>query len=132
VLTDVPIGSWIAAVILDTAGPYDPACQFGADGAVAIGIAGANWDAFEECVTDFSWAPASGYGVLLSGVERFRKKSPSEFKTAMTIFSDAAALWAAQGAACYVLLDESSEGSDRTGRKPTRQAAAQTDSDIEI
>lgn len=42
---------------------------------------GQNWDAFDECVTNFEWLPADGYLILVSGVTEFARNSRDDFDT---------------------------------------------------
>jgi hypothetical protein len=65
---------------------------------------GYNWDAFEECLTDLSWAPAHGYLILYDDVWRFAHHAPHDWATALIIFRNAAALWQARGVPMIVLL----------------------------
>ncbi len=50
-----------------------------------------NWDAFEECVNDLSWAPAEAYLLLIEGGLKLRARAPAVIETAMAILRDAAA-----------------------------------------
>lgn len=65
---------------------------------------GHNWDAFEECVNDLAWVPASGYLLLYDAVARFATAQPAEWATARAILAGAAARWQARGTPMYVLL----------------------------
>lgn len=59
--------------------------------------AGRNWDAFEECVNDLSWAPAPGYLLLLDRARRFATNDPESWHTALDILRDASAQWQSRG-----------------------------------
>lgn len=63
-----------------------------------------NWDAFEECVNDLSWAPAQGYVILFDHAGRFELSAPRDWATAMDIFEDAVASWRSAGTPMYVLV----------------------------
>lgn len=65
---------------------------------------GSNWDAFEECLTDLSWAPALGYVVLIDNIGAFVRSSPTDWNTAIAIFSDAVESWKTMSLPMYVLL----------------------------
>jgi RNAse (barnase) inhibitor barstar len=66
---------------------------------------GANWDALADCLTDFGWAPARGYVVRLTGLAGLARRPPRNFAILLDVLEDAAQVWAAEGAAFYVLLD---------------------------
>jgi len=65
---------------------------------------GKNWDAFEECLTDLSWAKADGYVVLFDKAGPFEAISPQDWRTAMDIFGQAVKSWHEAGKSMYVLL----------------------------
>ena len=65
---------------------------------------GSNWDAFEECVNDLSWAPARGYALLYDHTARFARAQPGEWATARSILAEAVAHWRATPTPLYVLL----------------------------
>ena len=65
---------------------------------------GMNWDAFEECLTDFEWCNTTGYVIILHAVEAFSQKVPDEFKTARSIFKSAVKYWKAQKKPFYMIL----------------------------
>lgn len=66
--------------------------------------AGHNWDAFEELITDLSWAPAPGYAILYDGVYPFASAQPDNWKTARAILQSAVAEWRKQHIPMFVLL----------------------------
>ena len=65
---------------------------------------GKNWDAFEECVNDLSWAPASGYVLVYQAPERFVKNARADWEIALDIFASAIENWSERGIPFYVLL----------------------------
>jgi RNAse (barnase) inhibitor barstar len=67
---------------------------------------GMNWDALEECLTDFEWHVAKGYVIVLTEVDVFSQKVPDEFKTARNIFKSAAKNWKSRKKPFYVVLVE--------------------------
>ena len=75
---------------------------------------GNNWDAFADCATDLSWAPASGYVIVLGDVEQFARHSPNGFETALDILEEAAFYWSGLGLAFHILIASRSVGGSRT------------------
>ncbi len=71
------------------------------------GYAGHNWDAFEELVTDLSWAPAPGYAIVYDTVYRFAAAQPAQWQTARAIFQSAVNEWRQQHIPLVVLLRKS-------------------------
>jgi len=65
---------------------------------------GANWDAFEDCMTDLEWAPAPAYVVLLENFEAFAQRAPRAFDTALQILETAAEFWTEEGVRFQVLV----------------------------
>ena len=65
---------------------------------------GMNWDAFEECLTDFEWGSSPGYVIMVQEVEAFSHKVPHEFKIAHSIFKSAARYWKMQKKPFFVIL----------------------------
>lgn len=54
---------------------------------------GKNWDAFEECITDMSWAEADGYVIYFDHTDGFHKHHAAELDTLVEIFQDAVDEW---------------------------------------
>ena len=65
---------------------------------------GMNWDAFEECLTDFEWCVANGYVIVLRGIETFPQSVPKELKIAINIFKSAAKYWKTQKKLFFVII----------------------------
>lgn len=65
---------------------------------------GHNWDAFEECVNDLSWAPAPGYVLLYDHVWWFACEHALDWQVARSIMTDACTQWAEHGTRFIVLL----------------------------
>ena len=65
---------------------------------------GKNWDAFEECLTDLSWAEADGYVILFDHADAFELGAPHDWQAAMDILGDAVKSWHEAGKPMYVLL----------------------------
>ena len=65
---------------------------------------GKNWDAFEECLTDLSWAKADGYVVLFDHADAFELNAADDWATAMEIFGNALKSWHEAGTSMIVLV----------------------------
>lgn len=65
---------------------------------------GHNWDAFEECVTDLSWAPAPGYVLLYDHAVNLAVYDPAVWETVYALFDAAVAQWAARDIPFYLLV----------------------------
>jgi RNAse (barnase) inhibitor barstar len=67
---------------------------------------GHNWDAWFDCLTDFSWLPAaSGHVVLLRHAYGLRQAAPEALDTALAIVEDAAHVWAGRGTQFVAFVD---------------------------
>jgi hypothetical protein len=66
---------------------------------------GANWDAFSDCINDFSWVAAVGYVIQMDNVEPFSRHAPDEWATALEILRGAADAWRARNKTFIVMLD---------------------------
>lgn len=65
---------------------------------------GHNWDAFEECVNDLSWAPAAGYVLLYDQLWWLACGDPRVWQTARSILEDASEKWNAADIPFYTLV----------------------------
>ena len=65
---------------------------------------GHNWDAFEECVNDLSWAPASGYVLLYDQVWWLACNHAHTWQSARAILEEASRRWEKQGVPFYTLV----------------------------
>jgi RNAse (barnase) inhibitor barstar len=65
---------------------------------------GANWDAFEDCLTDMSWHETDGFVILYDNIDTFAQHSPDQFKVALEIFRDTVEFWRNQGKPFYLVL----------------------------
>jgi hypothetical protein len=74
---------------------------------------GANWDAFEDCLTDFSWHEAGGFVLLIEGVEDFARAFPEIMETARDIFENAAGYWKDLATCFFVVLADHFEPTRR-------------------
>lgn len=65
---------------------------------------GHNWDAFEECVNDLSWAPANGYVLLYDQLWRLACGHATDWQAARTILVEASRRWETEGVPFYTLV----------------------------
>ena len=65
---------------------------------------GANWDAFEECLTDLSWHDAKGVVLLVEEVEPFDRDFPEVMETARDIFESVTSYWRGLDTCFFVVL----------------------------
>ncbi|HHY55368.1 MAG TPA: barstar family protein [Chloroflexi bacterium] len=65
---------------------------------------GRNWDAFEECINDLSWAPAHGYVLVYEHVWWLACEQPAAWRMARAILQDACRNRASQATPFLVLL----------------------------
>ncbi len=56
---------------------------------------GANWDAFDECITDLTWCPAERYVILYDHAEIFAQAEPTQYQIALDILNSAKKYWKA-------------------------------------
>jgi RNAse (barnase) inhibitor barstar len=59
---------------------------------------GFNWDAVNDCVTDFSWiVEEKGYVLVFNDWPLLQSEAPEEAKMLLEIVADAQRVWAAEG-----------------------------------
>lgn len=92
---------WLDGHTIDDKASFLAAC---AQAMSFPGYAGRNWDAFEECLNDLSWAPAAGYLVLFDQAAHFAEAAPAEWAIVSAIFIGAAGQWQAAGIPFLVLI----------------------------
>ncbi|QSV62526.1 MAG: barstar family protein [Dolichospermum sp. DL01] len=56
---------------------------------------GANWDAFDECITDLTWCPAQRYVILYNHADIFAQAEPTQYQIALDILNSAKEYWEA-------------------------------------
>jgi RNAse (barnase) inhibitor barstar len=56
---------------------------------------GANWDAFDECITDLTWCPAQRYVILYDHADIFAQAEPTQYQIALDILNSAKEYWEA-------------------------------------
>ncbi|EKQ69376.1 Barstar, RNAse (barnase) inhibitor [Leptolyngbyaceae cyanobacterium JSC-12] len=65
---------------------------------------GANWDGFEECLTDLEWLPANGYVVLYLHPEHFATAQPDDWAVLISILRSAVEQWKDTESPLFVFL----------------------------
>jgi hypothetical protein len=55
---------------------------------------GENWDAFDECINDLAWLPASHYVACFAEADKVLRDSERDFGTLVSILASAADNWA--------------------------------------
>jgi RNAse (barnase) inhibitor barstar len=65
---------------------------------------GENWDAFEDCLTDFSERDAQGFVIVYDRLDGFLDRSPNDFETVVAIFADVADYMRHHGKSFFVIL----------------------------
>ena len=63
-----------------------------------------NWDALEDCLTDFSWHDANGYIILFDDADQLHQYAAHDFDTVLEIFRAATNYWQEQKKQFLVLL----------------------------
>lgn len=58
---------------------------------------GFNWSALEDCLSDFTWLPSSGYIFIMRQAHYFMISEPESFLTFKEIMEDSGKLWANEG-----------------------------------
>jgi RNAse (barnase) inhibitor barstar len=67
---------------------------------------GANWDAFDECITDLTWCPAEQYVLLYDRPDIFAQADPAQWEIAVDILGSAEEYWATTKTPLnYILLN---------------------------
>lgn len=57
---------------------------------------GANWDAFDECITDLTWCPAEKYVIFYDDADIFAQAEPTQYQIALDILNSAKEYWEAK------------------------------------
>jgi RNAse (barnase) inhibitor barstar len=65
---------------------------------------GGNWDALNDCLTDFSWRKAPGYLLVVEKPGDFRAAGDDDFDTLIGILSDVSASWSGLGVPFWAFL----------------------------
>jgi hypothetical protein len=70
---------------------------------------GANLDALNDCLTDFSWREAPGYVITLSGADALHADATS-FTALNEVFASAVAHWQTQNVPLWIFYDMRANG----------------------
>jgi RNAse (barnase) inhibitor barstar len=65
---------------------------------------GHNWDALNDCLTDFSWLPAPGYMIVFDHCEQFIKSNEEDFDTLIEICEEAVDFWKEENKPFWTVL----------------------------
>jgi len=80
---------------------------------------GGNLDALHDCLTDFSWQPASGYVITLDGSDAL-SANPTSFAAFNAVFSRVVDEWKTRGTPFWVFyVQDNPEPADRQ-KSPSR------------
>ena len=70
---------------------------------------GANFDALNDCLTDFSWREAPGYVLIISAADELHS-SPESFSALNDVFANAIEAWRAQGIPLWIFYKLRADG----------------------
>lgn len=65
---------------------------------------GANWDALEDCLDDFSWRDDRSRLLVIDGWEAFANAAPEDFATLLEILRASGEFWAGQSRGFFVAM----------------------------
>ncbi|EXI74470.1 MAG TPA: barstar family protein [Candidatus Accumulibacter phosphatis] len=71
---------------------------------------GHNLDALKDCLTDFSWAEAAGYVLIIVHAEGLLAHDPAALAVLTEVFVEAIAEWRSQGYPMWIFLDVPAAG----------------------
>ncbi len=66
---------------------------------------GGNWDAFDECLRDMSWAPAAGYVLTVKGAEELWRRDPRLPARLIRSWLECARAWAVKDVALQLVFE---------------------------
>lgn len=66
---------------------------------------GANWDAFDECITDLEWCPGQCYILGYDRHEVFAQAAPEQWQILLSILSAAVEYWKTRDISLELLLN---------------------------
>lgn len=69
------------------------------------GYFGANWDAFDECITDLEWFPAQRYILVYDRHQVFAQADPEQWQILLGILSSAEEYWKTRNISLTILLN---------------------------
>ena len=65
---------------------------------------GNNWDAFDECISDMEWMPASGYVLVVSGAKQLWSNAPASAGKLVSAWLLAASSWASENVPFHLVF----------------------------
>ena len=65
---------------------------------------GMNWDALNDCLTDLSWRPATGYVLLCRALRAWLEANPSEGRTAVALLSSTVEHWRQRDVPFFIVI----------------------------
>ena len=54
---------------------------------------GRTWDALEDCLTDLTWLPGSGYRLVITAADRLLARNPAHYATFVALLEDVGRAW---------------------------------------
>lgn len=76
---------------------------------------GVNFDALNDCLTDFSWNEAPGYVLVIDGADALRDGNPGNFQTLNEVFTNAIEAWREQDIPFWVFYVLAAPAAPATG-----------------
>ena len=73
------------------------------------GYFGHNWDAVYDCLTDLNWLPATGYVLLLDGLDYLAMNEPGQWGIGLKVLRESCEFWRPLSRPMYALLYGSGE-----------------------
>jgi RNAse (barnase) inhibitor barstar len=55
---------------------------------------GHTWDGLEDCLTDLTWLPGSGYRLVVTAADRLLARGPAHYATFVALLEDVGRAWA--------------------------------------
>lgn len=71
---------------------------------------GTNFDALNDCLTDFSWREAPGYVITLVGADALHAADPASFAALNEVFASAIEQWRVQNVPLWIFYAGSANG----------------------
>ena len=65
---------------------------------------GMNWDALKDCLIDLSWISASGYVIIITGLEEFKENNFDEYRTLIEILEYCVFEWVNRNKEYYIFI----------------------------
>jgi len=70
---------------------------------------GKNWDALNDCLTDFEWLRGKGLVLIVTNAKKFAEAHEEPFHTAIDVLNQAAEYWRGQKKPFWVLIQTQSD-----------------------